>query len=386
VPIRSRSTNSVADVAAHSDPDRGISLLSRAAVLQAVAEADHLGRDVFLRRYGFRRSKTYELDVDGRRYDSKAICGAAYQYEFPNQGPLDASEFSGGEATVVRVLRRLGFHVAVIGGSSTGWAVEERILALDLYLRQGMVSDGHPEVLSLSQELVARGFHSDAGTRANFRNPNGVAMKLGNFAALDPGASVSGLSSFSAGDLATWNEYAGDTDRLAIAVAAILDRATVVEEGRAESTPYARSTDLDRVHIEKYDLVFSASNLAITVDRAEGPLVQRFASWLRHDGHEVVARHYGVERSRLRNDLADLTARRLWEAKSDVSRSAVRMAIGQLADYKRLEHLALQGNWATGVLLPREPSRDLLHLVQSVGASSAWATSRTTFHVVEPAA
>jgi hypothetical protein len=59
---------------------------------------------------------------------------------------------------VVRVLRRLGFHVAVIGGSSTGWAEEERLLALDLYLRRGML-----DKVDLVWFTVTNIVHCDSG-------------------------------------------------------------------------------------------------------------------------------------------------------------------------------------------------------------------------------
>jgi len=48
--------------------------------------------------------------IDGRTYDSKAIVGAAHGF-LPGQKPLAASDFSGGAATVGRLLSRLGFQV-----------------------------------------------------------------------------------------------------------------------------------------------------------------------------------------------------------------------------------------------------------------------------------
>src|SRR5262249_21947826 len=86
-------------------------LTSRDAVLAALAEYDRLGQDAFLAKYGFGRAREYELVHDGKRYDSKAIAGVAHGIEFPNLGPLRASEFSGGEATVKRKLEELGFVV-----------------------------------------------------------------------------------------------------------------------------------------------------------------------------------------------------------------------------------------------------------------------------------
>ncbi|MGN7699254.1 hypothetical protein ACTJMJ_18195, partial [Klebsiella pneumoniae] len=43
------------------------------------------------------------------------IAGVAFGKQFPEQGPLTADSFSGGEATVVPALTRLGFRIIRIG-------------------------------------------------------------------------------------------------------------------------------------------------------------------------------------------------------------------------------------------------------------------------------
>lgn len=88
-------------------------LTDRTAVLRAIEEADALGRERFLDKYGFRPSREYFLQHNGSRYDSKAIVGAAYGYQHPAEGPLKPSDFSGGESTVRRKLEELGFSVVV---------------------------------------------------------------------------------------------------------------------------------------------------------------------------------------------------------------------------------------------------------------------------------
>ncbi|MDN4984296.1 DUF3578 domain-containing protein [Bradyrhizobium sp. WYCCWR 13022] len=86
-------------------------LSDRDAVLSAIAEYDELGREAFLARYGYGPSRTYFLEHDGRDYDSKAIVGVAVGKQFPDEGPLGADQFSGGEATVRAKLEGLGFQV-----------------------------------------------------------------------------------------------------------------------------------------------------------------------------------------------------------------------------------------------------------------------------------
>jgi len=87
---------------------------SRKAILAAIEESNRLGREAFLEKHGFGRARRYFLDCDGQLYDSKAIVGVAHGYEFPSEGPLESSEFSGGKATVKPKLEELGFTVRVL--------------------------------------------------------------------------------------------------------------------------------------------------------------------------------------------------------------------------------------------------------------------------------
>jgi hypothetical protein len=86
-------------------------LTDREAVIAAIRECENLGREDFLRRYGFMAAKSYILVFEGKAYDSKAIAGVAHGTQHPQLGPLPASAFSGGEKTVARRLRELGFTI-----------------------------------------------------------------------------------------------------------------------------------------------------------------------------------------------------------------------------------------------------------------------------------
>ena len=92
-------------------------LTDPAAVRRAALEFDQIGREQFLTKYGFGPARNYFLFVNGQSYDSKAIVGAAYGYQHPGKGALRASDFSGGNATVVRKLEALGFSTTK--GSAT---------------------------------------------------------------------------------------------------------------------------------------------------------------------------------------------------------------------------------------------------------------------------
>jgi len=84
-------------------------LTEPSAVLQAIEEFEVLGRDGFLAKYRFGRSKKYFLIHDHKKYDSKAIAGVAHQVQFGHA--LTHEEFSGGESATVKRLRYLGFVV-----------------------------------------------------------------------------------------------------------------------------------------------------------------------------------------------------------------------------------------------------------------------------------
>ncbi|NMZ60983.1 DUF3883 domain-containing protein [Pseudomonas nitroreducens] len=92
-------------------------LRSPAAVQAAIDEFVQLGRTRFLELYGFGKSRDFLVrdPKTGTDCDSKAIAGVAFGKQFPEQGPLTADSFSGGEATVVPSLTNLGFTIIRIG-------------------------------------------------------------------------------------------------------------------------------------------------------------------------------------------------------------------------------------------------------------------------------
>lgn len=82
--------------------------ITRESVLRAMAECDAKGRDAFLSEHGYRRSNAYVVVHEGREYDSKAILGVAFGYEY-DTAPLSPSEFSGGAEHCAKLMMRLGF-------------------------------------------------------------------------------------------------------------------------------------------------------------------------------------------------------------------------------------------------------------------------------------
>jgi hypothetical protein len=249
----------------------------------------------------------------------------------------------------------------VANDRNRAWSEPERILALELYLRRGTVSKGDAELIALSDRLRDAELGQTGELSATFRNPTGVSMKLANFAALDPAHAGAGMQRHSQGDKETWQKFSGDTDALSRAADDALAGLPASEQPASQ-----RLFPLENSSTQDFEVtVDSAVRLA---SRTESLLVQRFGSWLQEHDHEVGSHRYRLESSDLRSDLVDMTTRTLWEAKSEVGRNAVRLAIGQLFDYRRHE----PGDWSIGVLLPREPQEDLIGLCTYVGASVAW--------------
>ena len=98
--------------------------------------------------------------------------------------------------------------------------------------------------------------------------------------------------------------------------------------------------------------------------RKESQLVDEFVA--SQHGHEFKrwAIKLPEERSPLLTDVYDKTDRVLYEAKSGSGRSALRMAVGQLYDYRR--HVEVDG-MRCSILLPERPNADLRDFVESAG-------------------
>lgn len=88
-------------------------LTDRSAVLAAMDEFDRIGRETFLQRYSFGKPRQYLLVYNGKRYDSRAIAGAAHGYQ--RGVPLEWRDFNGGVSTAAAAthLQRLGFEIEI---------------------------------------------------------------------------------------------------------------------------------------------------------------------------------------------------------------------------------------------------------------------------------
>ncbi|WP_405409792.1 hypothetical protein [Streptomyces decoyicus] len=156
--------------------------------------------------------------------------------------------------------------------------------------------------------------------------------------------------------------------RLALTGAELLQPApdTTVLEVPVPDAPQAAGTTSTAVTTEQHTTDETTANISggpITVRRREGLLTTAFEARLEQAGH-VFHRHQITvqgEPGSLMTDVYDATDNVLYEAKGRSRRSDVRMAIGQLLDYRR--HIDVPPGLRLAVLLPEEPSADVRSLL-----------------------
>lgn len=225
-----------------------ISDITSEAVLRAVDEYRSLGRDVFLKKYRFRRATRYMLVLDGDEFDSKAIVGVAHAYAVPDEGPLSSKFFSGGLRVGVRCLEDLGFTVVDRGSSQNpDWTRDELILAADFYRRFAPRIPGKTTfaLSELADEIRAVAHMLGLVGDDTFRNPNGVYMKLMELRKYDPKYTGVGLghSKVRAIEFEVWNL---PLQKLRTSAGAIRRALGAVEEG---SIPSAGVIDAEEPEI-----------------------------------------------------------------------------------------------------------------------------------------
>lgn len=156
-----------------------------AAVQEALDEYHRLGQAAFLERYGFGRASGYVVrdPRTGQWADSKAIAGVAVGFQFPVDGPLRSTQFSGGTETVVRRLKRLGFDVQTLNArAGEDWLPAEVELIVSDYLSMllqelaGQPYNKSAHRRQLHQRLPAR---SEGSIEFKHANISAVMLELG---------------------------------------------------------------------------------------------------------------------------------------------------------------------------------------------------------------
>jgi hypothetical protein len=109
-------------------------------------------------------------------------------------------------------------------------------------------------------------------------------------------------------------------------------------------------------------------------ERREAALVVRYQNYLERLGHTVSRKRIvpSGDLKPLYTDLFDATSNVLVEAKGSVTREAIRMAIGQLLDYRRF----ISPTPTLAVLLPSRPRNDLIDLCTELSIRVIWEDGR----------
>ena len=134
------------------------------------------------------------------------------------------------------------------------WKRDELILALELYFKYPpqTVSQSHPEVVALSQLLNQLDIHPERSGLTNFRNPNGVYMKMCNFLRFDDNYSGVGLKAGGKLEEAIWQEFAGKRTYLEQTCEAIKSAASNLSEFKGTSNlefEFSEGRLLTKLHI-----------------------------------------------------------------------------------------------------------------------------------------
>ena len=89
------------------------------------------------------------------------------------------------------------------------WHRDEVILALDLYyqLEPGQIHARNLKIIELSKVLNKLPIHNESPQNNDFRNANGVGLKLSNFLAIDPEYDGKGMESYSKLDKLVFDEF-----------------------------------------------------------------------------------------------------------------------------------------------------------------------------------
>jgi len=112
-------------------------------------------------------------------------------------------------------------------------------------------------------------------------------------------------------------------------------------------------------------------------ERREQQLVLAYCALMTQQGSRI-ARHLirpDGEAKPMFSDVYDTTRNNLLEAKGAVTREAISMAIGQLADYRRF----IEPRPSCAVLLPERPRPDLETLLSIEGIAVVWLIEHGTF-------
>lgn len=131
--------------------------------------------------------------------------------------------------------------------------------------------------------------------------------------------------------------------------------------------PIASEVDVEAHNTESFEVSGQTTRTAV---RREQPLVIAYKKWMEVRGSTVVRFRFRPPGTpaHLYNDVYDTTRGNLIEGKADASRPSIRMAIGQLMDYRRFAPARAK----LALLTELRPHSDLEALLTSLGIACIW--------------
>lgn len=254
-----------------------------------------------------------------------------------------------------------------------GWTREEIVLAMDFYVTCGAINGGPipgqhtTEVARLSTLLKMLSAYPPEVQRENYRNTHSVYLKLMNLRAVQTGG-AHGMNRISQSDPAVWRDYIDNLDALHTEASAIRQRlAEGVLTSASPAMPTIEDVPIEARHTERF--MTNPSGQPQEAERAEAALTHQYMAHMAAKGIAVGRKKYRAGQVRpMFCDLWVEDRHALIEAKNSDGRERLRMAIGQLYDYRRFHELPVR----LAVLLPHHPSPDGLALLQSAGIEAIW--------------
>ena len=131
--------------------------------------------------------------------------------------------------------------------------------------------------------------------------------------------------------------------------------------------PVASEVEVEAHNTETFEVSGQTTRTAL---RREQPLVLAYKAWMEARGSQIIRFRFRPPGTpaHLYNDVYDKTRGNLIEGKADAGRPSIRMAIGQLMDYRRFAPPGAN----LAVLTERRPHADLEALLGSLGIACIW--------------
>jgi len=245
----------------------------------------------------------------------------------------------------------------VLSREGTSWSLDEYVVVGELWLNRGRsVGVGDPDVKAVAALLG--------------RTPASISRRVGNFAGTDrPG---SGLKPITGEALSFWTKIRANPRAVQEAARNARARLELLNtEGQRDSNSEAanfgaRVVDPQRPSTEPVSVLRKEQERQARQEEAE--LRESFRSWRDPNGDRLRGIEIPTWNSTLRVDLFDPVDNLLIEVKARAERDYLRLAVGQLYDYKR--YLDFVVNLAA--LVPQRPSSDLMGLLDSAHVDCIW--------------